>query len=218
MEEIRAQLTKYGKLVLEKGLAAGPGGNISCRDGDFVYLSPSGFALNEIKPEEWVKVSMKTGKIQGKLRPTCEISMHLGCYIARPDITAVIHTHPPVTIGITSAGKRLKPFFPDFVAILGMEIPVVDYVVPSGEEIRHAVVAKIKKYDVVLLKNHGAVCAGESLKEAFTRSWMLEEVAKMELYGSLVGKISYFTPEQSLQIENLECEDYRRMLLKKTKK
>ncbi|MGB9642315.1 MAG: class II aldolase/adducin family protein, partial [Candidatus Ratteibacteria bacterium] len=86
MQSIRKQLCKYGKLVLEKNLAAGPGGNISARDGEFVYLSPSGFALDEIKESQWVKINLKTGKQYGSLRPSCEISMHIGCYLARPDI------------------------------------------------------------------------------------------------------------------------------------
>ncbi|HXK45353.1 MAG TPA: class II aldolase/adducin family protein, partial [bacterium] len=186
MESVRKQLCKYGKLVLEKNLAAGPGGNISARDRDFVYLSPSGFALDEIKENQWVKINLKTGKQYGSLRPTCEISMHLGCYLARPDINAVIHTHPPVTLGLISAGVELKPFYPDFVAILGREIPVIDYVIPAGEEIRQAVVEQIKKYNVVLLKNHGAVCVGTTLKEAFARSWMTEETSKMQSIGMMV--------------------------------
>lgn len=218
MENIRKQLTRYGKQVLEKGLAAGPGGNISAREGEYVYLSPSGFALDEILPEQWVRVNLKTGRVDGNIRPTCEISMHLGCYLKRPEIRAVIHTHPPVTLGMISAGIGLKPFYPDFVAILGAEIPMVDYVIPAGEEIRKAVVDKIARCNVVLLKNHGAVCVGETIKEAFIRAWMTEESAKMQCVGMMLGKITYFTRKQIRDIENLEAEDYRKMLLKKTGK
>lgn len=214
---IRKELCRYGKLVIEKGLAAGPGGNISARQDDFVYLSPSGFALDEIKENQWVKLDLKTGKQYGKLKPTCEISMHLGCYLERQEIRAVIHTHPPVTLGLISAGIGLKPFYPDFVAILGREIPMVEYVIPAGEEIREAVVEKIKKYNVVLLKNHGVVCVGETLKEAFTRAWMVEETSKMQIIGMTAGKIRYFTEKEIEGIENLKAEDYRKALLKKLK-
>ncbi len=217
MEQIRNELCKYGKLILEKGLAAGPGGNISAREGEYVYLSPSGFALDEILPEQWVKIHLKTGKQYGGLKPTCEISMHLGCYIERSDIKAVIHTHPPITTGLISAGIALKPFYPDFVVILGTRIPLVDYVIPGGEEIRQAVVKQIKKHNVVLLKNHGAVAVGESLKEVFTRAWMTEESAKMQAIGMALGKIKYFTEKEIRGIENLQAEDYRKMLLKKMK-
>ncbi len=214
MEEIRKKLSEYGKKIVEKGLVAGPGGNISAREGDFVYLSPSGFFLDEIKEEEWVKVNLKTGEIIGNLRPTCEISMHLGIYMEREDIKAVFHTHPPITVGLISAGVKFKPFSPEFVAILGKSIPIIEYVPPAGEEIRKAVVKEIKKGNVVLLKNHGVVAVGQSLKEAYTRSLIVEESAKSIFVGILSGKIRYFTKKEIKQIENLEAEDYRKTLLK----
>ncbi len=215
MEKIRKILSEYGKKIVEKGLVAGPGGNISARDGDFVYLSPSGFFLDEIKEEEWVKVDFKTGKIYSNLRPTCEISMHLGIYMVREDVKAVFHTHPPITVGLISAGVKFKPFFPEFVAILGKKIPIIDYVPPAGEEIRKAVCKEIKKSDVVLLKNHGVVAVGQSIKEAYTRSLIVEEAAKSLFVGIISGKMRYFKKEEIEGIENLEAEDYRKTLLKK---
>ncbi|MCD6407909.1 class II aldolase/adducin family protein [bacterium] len=215
-KEIREKLSYYGKKLVEKNLVAGPGGNISAREGDYVFLSPSGFFLDEIGEKEWVKVNLKTGKIYGDLRPTCEISMHLGIYLERKEIKAVFHTHPPFTVGLISAGVELKPVFPDFVAVLGRKVPVVDYVVPGGEEIRKAVVKEIKKFNVVLLKNHGVVCIGETLKEAYARSLIVEEAAKTILSGIIAGKLRYLTNKEVEEIENLEVEDYRKNLLKKT--
>ncbi len=217
-QDIRKHLTEYGKKVVEKGLAAGPGGNISAREGNYVYLSPSGFPLNEIREDEWVKIDLKTGKVYGNLRPTCETSMHLGIYMEREDIKSVIHTHPPVTIGLISAGVRFKPVFPDYVALLGREVPVVDYVQPGGEEIRKAVVEKIKGCNVVLLKNHGAVCIGETLKEAFARSWLVEETAKIIFVGMSVGNLKYLSLREIEEVENMEAEDYRKAILKKNGK
>jgi len=215
MENIRELLSHYGNLIIEKNLAAGPGGNISARKGNSVYLSPSGFCLDEIKKNQWVKVNLRTGKVDGNLKPTCETSMHLGIYLERKEVNAIIHTHPPLTIGLISAGVQFKPFFPDFVAILGREIPVIPYVVPGGEEIRKAVVEKIKKYDVVLLKNHGVVTVGETLKEAFVKNWLVEDTAKAIIAGKISGKLRCFTEKEIKDIENLESEDYRKMILKK---
>jgi L-fuculose-phosphate aldolase len=215
MEKIRKQLTEYGKKVVEKGLAAGPGGNISAREGDYVFLSPSGYFLNEIREKDWVRVNIKTGKVYGNLRPTCETSMHLGIYMERKDIKAVIHTHPVVTVGLISAGVEFKPLTPDYVALLGRDVPVIGYVQPGGEEIRKAVVKKIKKCNVVLLKNHGAVCIGETLKESFARTWLLEETAKSIFAGKVSGTLKFLSLKEVEGIENLEAEDYRKALLKK---
>ncbi|RKY30021.1 MAG: class II aldolase/adducin family protein, partial [Candidatus Omnitrophota bacterium] len=139
MKNLRKKLSYYGNLIIEKKLTAGAGGNISARDGKFIYLSPSGFCLDEIKENQWVKVDLETGKIYGKLKPTCEISMHIGIYSAREDVNAVVHTHPPITIGLISAGVKFKPVFPDFVSLLGEEIPVIEYVTPGGGKIREKV-------------------------------------------------------------------------------
>jgi len=215
MEKIREELTFYSRKLVEKGLVAGPGGNISARQGRHVFLSPSGFFLDEIEEKDWVKVDGGTGKIYGSLRPTCEISMHLGIYAERDEVRAVIHTHPPVALGLISAGIMLKPLSPDFVALLGRDIPVIGYVQPGGCEIRERVAEHLKNRNAVLLKNHGAVCAGETLKEAFARSWLLEETAKSVLAGSIAGKLRYLSTGEIEALENMEAEDYRKALLKK---
>lgn len=217
-KKIREQLSLYGKKLVEKGLVAGPGGNISAREGEHVFLSPSGFFLDEIEEKDWVKVNLNTGKISGDLRPTCETSMHLGIYLEREEIRAVIHTHPPIAVGLISAGVKFKPVFPDYVAVLGREVPVIEYVLPGGEAIRKMVVAKIKKYNIVLLKNHGVVCIGETLKEAFARSWLVEETAKTIFVGKIAGNLKCLNLKEVEEIENLEAEDYRKALLKSTGK
>lgn len=216
MKNLYRELSKYAALIVEKGLVAGPGGNISARDGDEVYLSPSGFCLDEIAPHQWVGINLATKRTDHDLRPTCETPLHLGCYLARPEITAVIHTHSPYTIGIVAAGIPFKPFYPDFVAVLGSEIPLCPFLPPGGEELREAVVAQIEKANVVLLDRHGAVCLGESLKEAFLRAWVLEETAKMLAVTASCGKdMNYFTQEEIRSIEEMEAEDYRKLLMKR---
>jgi len=220
MARITEELSCYGKLLVEKGLTTGPGGNISARQGDAVYLSPSGFSLAEIKPKDWVVVNLKNGQRVGKdngLRPTCEVSTHLGCYLARKDIKAVVHTHPVLATAMATAGVRFKGLFPDFVALVGSETPVLDYVVPGGEELREAVVRELKKgHNTVLLKNHGAVAVGENLKEAYYRSLLLEDAARFMATILSAGKpIRYLSPSEVKGIENLEAEDYRKLLLKK---
>ncbi len=217
MEKIRQQLSEYGRKLVEKGLVAGPGGNISAREGDYAYLSPSGYFLDEIEEKDWVKINLKTGKVYGDLRPTCETTMHLGIYVERGEIRAVIHTHPPITTGLISAGVRFKPVFPDYVALLGREVPVVDYVQPGGEAIRKAVVDKIRKCNAVLLKNHGAVCIGETLKEAYARSIIVEETAKTVLAGKVAGNLKCLSLREIEEVENMEAEDYRKALLKSAK-
>jgi L-fuculose-phosphate aldolase len=215
--KIKEKLVEYGKKIAEKGLAVGAGGNISARVGDIVYLSPSGYAFEELVPEQYVGVNLQSGEVvDGDLKPTCEISMHLGCYLIRKDIQAVVHTHPPIATGLISAGVEIKPMFPDFVAYVG-EAPVIDYVIPAGSEIREAVTGIIKEHNAVLLKNHGAVTVGANLKEAFYRAQIIEDAARSLMASLVAGKPRFLTKSEQEGIRNLEAEDYRRTLLKREK-
>lgn len=214
-KEIRKKLTFYGKKLVEKDLVFAGGGNISTREKDFIYLSPSGLALNEISENQWVKVNLTTGDIiNSSLKPTCEIGMHLACYRSRPNIQAVIHTHPPYVIGVTSVGIQIEPMFPDFIAYLGEKVPLLDYIVPGGKNLAKAVEKLISNYNVICLKNHGVVTVGSHLKEAFYRSIVVEKAAKILFIGKTLGSPHLFTPPEIEEIENLPAEAYRQKILK----
>ena len=60
---IREELCKYARKTVANKLVVGPGGNISAQHEHKMYLSPSGFALDEVEPEQWVEVDIATGAI-----------------------------------------------------------------------------------------------------------------------------------------------------------
>ncbi len=47
-EILKKELIKYGNKMVSSGLVAAAGGNISARLGEIAYLSPSGYALDEM--------------------------------------------------------------------------------------------------------------------------------------------------------------------------
>lgn len=210
------ELVEIGRKIAEKGLVVGPGGNISERLGDVVYMKASGICFESAKEEDYVGVDLNTGKVvDGRLRPTSEMWMHLECYKVREDVSAVIHTHPVFSIAYAFQGETLKPFTPDMVALLGSEIPVIEYVVPGGKEFASEVGKVIKNCNGVLVKNHGLVTVGSNLKEAYYRTLLIEDGIKMVIFAKLLGKMQFFTEEQIEEIDNLEAEKYRKKLLKR---
>ncbi|MGB4644474.1 MAG: class II aldolase/adducin family protein [Dictyoglomaceae bacterium] len=210
------ELVEIGRKIAEKGLVVGPGGNISERLGDVVYMKASGICFESAKEEDYVGVDLNTGKVvDGRLRPTSEMWMHLECYKVREDVSAVIHTHPVFSIAYAFQGETLKPFTPDMVALLGSEIPVIEYVVPGGKEFASEVGKVIKNCNGVLVKNHGLVTVGSNLKEAYYRTLLVEDGIKMVIFAKLLGKMQFFTEEQIEEIDNLEAEKYRKKLLKR---
>ena len=94
--------------IVDSGLVVGPGGNISARAGDKMYLSPSGFALEEIEPEQWIEVDIPTGDITDiGLRPSSEVLMHLYGYRASP-ISGRWCIHPSHCIAFTLVERERR--------------------------------------------------------------------------------------------------------------
>jgi L-fuculose-phosphate aldolase len=215
--EIREELCRYARKITLNRLVVGPGGNISARLGDSMYLSPSGYALDEIEPESWVKVDVPSGEIApGSLRPSSEVLMHLFTYRADPAIGAVIHTHPPYCIALTLVRNDLPVMFPDQAALTG-RTAFIPYVLPTTDQLAEAVAARAREASSMLLANHGLVTTGRNLREAYYRTEVVEESAKIWLIAAGAGQPKALTDEEYREIASLESEAYRIELLRKMK-
>ena len=54
LEQERAQVVRYSKMLMERGLTRGTGGNISIRSGGYVAITPSGVEYSEMTPADVV--------------------------------------------------------------------------------------------------------------------------------------------------------------------
>jgi len=108
----------------------------------------------------------------------------------------------------------MPPMFPDFIALLGTDVPTIDYVVPAGRELADRVVAAVKKHNVVLLANHGVVALGGNVREAYFRALAAEAAAQIYLMSKLLGSVPALSAEQVNEVNSLQAEDYRRALLR----
>jgi L-fuculose-phosphate aldolase len=215
--QIKDELSRYSARIVQRGLVVGPGGNTSARVDGVMWISPSGYALDEIGEEHWAAVDIATGHPQRlEPRPSSESAMHLAIYRARPDVTAIVHTHPPTTIGVISAGLTEIPFmFPDQVALVG-SIPAIDYVVPCSQELADAVVTAMvdPAVNALLMQNHGLITVGNNLKEAYYRTEVIEDAARIYWIAATVGTPRTLSGEEATEILNLEAERYRQRLLR----
>lgn len=215
--QIRQELCKYARKTVMNKLVVGPGGNISAKHEGKMYLSPSGFALDEVEPEQWVEVDIETGAITDiGLRPSSEVLMHLYAYRVNPSIGAIVHTHPPYCIAFTLVEQELPIMFPDQAALVGKTV-YVPYVLPTTDKLADAFVAKVNEASSVLLGNHGLVTTGRNLREAYYRTEVVEESSKIFLIAKAIREPKVLTTEEFEEIASLESEAYRIELLQKMK-
>ena len=211
----RKDLVFYGRKIEAKNLVVGPGGNTSARAGDVVYIKASGVAFEDATANDYIGIDLTTGKVVGSFKkPSCEILMHLGCYAIRDDIAAVVHTHSPWAMALASSGQTVPPLFPDYIGLLGTEVPLIDYVVPAGKGLADKVVEAARKHNAMLLANHGVVALGTNVREAYFRALTVEVAAQVFVTSKIMGGARVLTPEEVREVDQLEAEDYRRELLK----
>jgi len=137
-------------------------------------------------------------RVEGEFSPSVETMLHIGVYKVRKKVNAVIHSHPTLSSAFAVAGMEIPPIVDDQVTYLGGGIKVAEYALSGSEDLVKNVLAALGPRNAVLLANHGAVCVGKDLREAFTNCEMLEKTAKIYICVLSIGKPTPI-PAESLE-------------------
>lgn len=189
--KLKQKLIKYGRELFDEKLVVGSGGNISARMENSIYIKASGASLKNSTPDDYIKVDLKSGRqIDCGRRCSVELPMHLACYKARPDIGAVIHTHPVCATALAAIEEEVPLVSYELAVAMRSKICTIKYIRSGTKNLAKAVADNIKKCNGVLLKNHGALVVGNDLKEAFVRALALERACKIFVISKFAGKVS----------------------------
>jgi L-fuculose-phosphate aldolase len=202
--QARSDILRFSHLCYERHLLVAMDGNLSIRlkNGE-ILCTRAGCHKGFVVDDDLVVIDEKGRKKRGSGTPTSEIQMHLACYEARPDIQAVIHAHPPLSVAFTIAGVSMaRCVLPEVVLTLGV-IPTVPYATTGTRDLAQRVGAFIKDYDALLMDTHGAVTAGHSLLEAFCRLETMEHTALVMKTAHDLGAIRDLPGEEAAQLRRL---------------
>ncbi len=205
--EHRQEMVAVGRRMYQRGYVAATDGNISVRlDGERLLLTPSGVCLGEMSPEDLVIVDREGRPVDAAQRPSSELPMHLEVYGQRPDVSAVIHAHPPLATAFTVAGISLAQcVIPEVVLTMGT-IPTTQYATPSTEQGREQVRELIRCYDALILDRHGTLTIGPDLINAYRRLEKVEHAAQVTLAARQLGNIRTLPPEEVRRLEAMRAQ------------
>ena len=186
--ELRPAEQSAGQRLLAEGLVARTWDTVSVRAGpEHMLLTPSGRAYEGMAPEDIVPVNLRTGSYDGPLKPSSEGKLHAEIYRTRSEIQAVIHTHQMNASTVAAARREVPPILDDMVQIIGPTVRVADYALPSTNKIVRATVKALRGRMAALMANHGAVCLGRNLDEAFVVAQILEKACKAFIEAEFLG-------------------------------
>ena len=187
----KAELVAAGKLMLEKKLTVETWGNISIYDAEsgLVYMTPSAMAYHTIGEDDVVVVRLSDGEVvEGHRKPTVEKELHLGVYRKRPEIRAVIHTHPIYSQVFAVLHQSIPVVIDEAAQALGGEVVTAEYALPGTPELAENTLKALGDDKMAcLLANHGAVCLGEDLGKAFKTCAVLEMTAQIYQMALQIG-------------------------------
>lgn len=181
------ELVYISNRLSEKGFGTSTSGNCSTRDSEYIYLTPTGVSLGNIKRDN-ISISDNEGNhIEGP-KPTKEAGLHRLIYKKLPAVSCILHVHPVYSIALSmkliSKGIDLSPSStPQFVMRCG-RVPVLPYAHPGSRELVN-VLENAELDKAVILSNHGVFTFGKTAVLAMNSLEELEENSRIIMTAGL---------------------------------
>ena len=185
--DIRFKIAASRRILARNNCESAVAGHVSARaEGeDAFWVTPLEY-IDETLPDRVIKSSFDLELLEGEWEPSPAIKFHAGIYRARPDVKSVIHTHSHYvsvlattyqTVGMYNVGSVL--FFEDQALYEddGTHPPVDPKLMAEA----------LGSKRVLLIKNHGAVIASQSLENATIEAVVLEQSARYHIEAKAIG-------------------------------
>lgn len=133
-------------------------------------------------------------------KPYAERFIHGAIYEKRPDVLAVVHNHSPNVIPYGITGTKLKPVM-HMCASMGTDVPIWDSRCNFGDTnllvtdmaMGRDLAVALGDGRAALMRGHGCVVIGASLREVVFASVYLELNAELQAKAASMGEITFLS-------------------------
>jgi L-fuculose-phosphate aldolase len=193
----RAAVVRACSELLVTGLVRGTSGNVSVRDPatGAIAITPTGLPYPGMAADDVAVLGPDGDQLDGALKPTSELALHLGVYRARPDVGAVVHTHSMFATTFAVLGEPVPPVH-YLIVRAGESVPVAPYARYGTPELAESCVTTLGAGFAVLLANHGVVAVGVDLAAAMAVAEAVEYTAELAWRARQAGEARLLDAEQ----------------------
>ena len=181
-DETLDELVQCARRLTADGLVVGTAGNISIRLGDEIVITPTSIPYERIERDDLCMLG-----VEGRRRPSSETPLHTRIY-EPTDAAAVVHTHSPFATTLACVVDVLPAIHYSIHRFGGDTIPVVEYELFGSQALADRVALAVRDRRGVLLRSHGAVTYGSSLREAYDLTVLLEWLARIYWQAKQLGE------------------------------
>ena len=203
--KIKQEICEIGHKLYDKGFVAANDGNISYRVSDnVVFCTPTLVSKGALKPDDICTVDMTGKQLAGRKKRTSEALLHLEIYKRNPQLKAVVHSHPPHATAFSVAGEEIPTcILPEVEVFLG-PIPTAVYETPGAQNFADTITPFVGNSKICVLKNHGTVSWGDSLKNAYWWTEILDAYCRILLIAKQVGRVERISPPKVEELLDLK--------------
>jgi L-fuculose-phosphate aldolase len=192
--DLRFAVIACGEICYARHLLTSNDGNISVRLGnERVLITAAGICKGRMDVDDLLIVDLM-GEVMDAAKgrkPSSETPMHLEVYKQRPDVFAVIHSHPIFATALTVAGLEFPADILPEVMLTLKDVPVTAYATPSSHEDADVIRPWIRDHNAILLRQHGSLTVGKNLDEALIHLERIEHVAEVFWRASMLGNVNH---------------------------
>lgn len=197
-EKERREIIDTAIKIKDYGLISLAGGNVSMRlsNGDLL-VTPSGTYYETMNLEDVLLLDKDGNVKEGKLKPSVDTIALVYIYKHMPEVNAIIHTHQNYATAVGLISDKLPAITTTLSNVTLGEVNVAPYSSPASINMGIETVEHINGKRAIILKHHGVVTVGGTLKEALYAAVYMEDVAKTYLAARSVNTPDVLTQEQS---------------------
>jgi L-fuculose-phosphate aldolase len=185
--DLRDELIATASAMQPAGLNKGTSGNVSVRQGDRFFITPTGMPYEQLVADDIPLMSLD-GTHAGHRKPSSEWRFHRDLYASQPEVGAVLHAHSPFAVSLACLRRDIPPFHYMIARFGGDTIRCADYAIFGSAELSAAAMHAMEHRKGCLLANHGLLVAGRDLAEALALAIELEELCEQYWRASQIGE------------------------------
>lgn len=197
LSDLREEVLAMNLELPANRLVVWSGGNVSGRDPEtgLIVIKPSGVPYSRLTAENLVITDIDGNVVEGTLKPSVDLGVHLVIYRNRPDVGGICHTHAPYSTSFAVRGEPIPAALTPLVHLLGTAVPCTRYATPGDADTGEAIMEVVGQTGMVaLVDRHGVFTMGRSASESVKVALYTEEAALTIRMAQIAGPVTEMDP------------------------
>ncbi len=210
LEEQRVKVIEIALRAFNDKLVPLTFGNFSLRDPQtgLICVTPSGMPYRELVPSDIVVVAPDGSVTDGERKPSIETPLHTSIYRKRPDVYGIVHTHSTFLTAWACLDGGMPCITSEAASLVGTSLKLAPFAVQGTAELARVTTEALGEDKAILMANHGAVFADDTIDKAYNDAYVLEESAKVAYLACTLGSPNLLSDQIMKTLKQVTDDHY----------